>query len=77
MERGSADAPLTNGLADNEHWVWGLFFFDRNDPYKNVDSASANAAVAGAFGANDWMNRFPCVPPGLWQMLGGCGCGFC
>jgi hypothetical protein len=32
IERGSADAPLTDGLADNEHWVWGLIFFDRNDP---------------------------------------------
>ena len=32
MERGTAEAPLTNGLADNTHWAWGLFYVDRNDP---------------------------------------------
>jgi uncharacterized membrane protein len=32
MERGSAEAPLTNGLADNARWVWGLFYVDRDDP---------------------------------------------
>jgi uncharacterized membrane protein len=31
-ERGSAEAPLTGALADNAHWVWGLFYVDRNDP---------------------------------------------
>lgn len=31
-ERGSVEAPLTNGLADDTHWVWGLFYVDRNDP---------------------------------------------
>lgn len=32
MERGTAEAPLTNGLADNAHWAWGLFYVDRDDP---------------------------------------------
>lgn len=32
LERGAAQAPLTNGLADNTHWVWGLFYVDRDDP---------------------------------------------
>jgi hypothetical protein len=32
IESGSAEAPLTNGLADNAHWVWGLFYVDRDDP---------------------------------------------
>jgi uncharacterized membrane protein len=31
-ETGTVEAPLTNGLADNAHWVWGLFFVDREDP---------------------------------------------
>jgi uncharacterized protein with PQ loop repeat len=31
-ERGTVEAPLTNGLANNAHWVWGLFYVDRNDP---------------------------------------------
>jgi uncharacterized membrane protein len=32
LERGTVEAPLTNGLADNTHWVWGLFYVDRDDP---------------------------------------------
>ena len=32
MEAGTVEAPLTNGLADNSHWVWGLFYVDRDDP---------------------------------------------
>ena len=32
IERGSVDTPLTDGLADNVHWVWGLFYVDRDDP---------------------------------------------
>jgi uncharacterized membrane protein len=32
IERGSVEAPLTNGLADDVHWVWVLFYVDRNDP---------------------------------------------
>ena len=31
-ESGSAEAPLTNGLADNTRWVFGLFYVDRDDP---------------------------------------------
>ncbi len=38
MERGSVEAPLTNGLADNTHWVWGLFYVDRDDPSIMVES---------------------------------------
>lgn len=32
IEQGSADAPLTNGLADNAYWVWGVFYVNRDDP---------------------------------------------
>jgi len=32
IEQGSAAAPLTNGLADNAHWVWGVFYVNKNDP---------------------------------------------
>lgn len=32
VEHGSAEAPLTNGLADNERWVWGVFYVNRDDP---------------------------------------------
>jgi uncharacterized membrane protein len=32
LETGSVEAPLTNGIADNARWVWGLFYVDRNDP---------------------------------------------
>lgn len=32
QERASADAPLTGGLADDSHWVWGMFYVDRDDP---------------------------------------------
>ncbi len=42
---------------------------DTKDPYKNIDSASARAAQYGAFRANDWMNAWPAVPPGLWNFL--------
>jgi uncharacterized membrane protein len=31
-ETGSIESPLTNGLADNAHWVLGMFYVDRNDP---------------------------------------------
>ena len=31
-EHGSEQTRLTGSLADNEHWVLGLFYFDRNDP---------------------------------------------
>jgi uncharacterized membrane protein len=32
LERGAADAPLTNGLADNTRWVLGMFYVNRDDP---------------------------------------------
>jgi uncharacterized membrane protein len=32
IEQGSAEAPLTNGIADNSHWVWGVFYVNKNDP---------------------------------------------
>jgi hypothetical protein len=38
MERGTAEAPLTNGLADNSRWIWGLFYVDRDDPSIMVES---------------------------------------
>ena len=31
-EYGSEEARLTGGLADNKHWVGGLFYVDRDDP---------------------------------------------
>ena len=37
IEHGSAEAPLTNGLADNTHWFAGLFFVDRADPSMMVE----------------------------------------
>lgn len=32
LERAAASAPLTNGLADNRHWVLGTFHVNREDP---------------------------------------------
>jgi hypothetical protein len=32
LEKGTVETPLTNGLADNARWVWGLFYVDRDDP---------------------------------------------
>ena len=37
METGTAEAPLTNGLADNTHWFGGLFYVDRKDPSLMVE----------------------------------------
>lgn len=37
METGTAEAPLTNGLADNTHWFGGLFYVDRKDPSVMVE----------------------------------------
>lgn len=36
-EFGSAQTPLSGSLADNEHWVLGLFYFDRNDPAMMIE----------------------------------------
>lgn len=30
-ERGTVEAPLTDGIADDARWVWGLFYVDRED----------------------------------------------
>ena len=38
METGTAETPLSGGLADNVHWVWGLFYVDKNDPSTMVES---------------------------------------
>ena len=38
LEEGSTDAPLTGGLADNAHWIWGFMYIDRNDPSILVES---------------------------------------
>jgi uncharacterized membrane protein len=32
LEKAGADAPLTNGLADNRHWVLGMFYINKEDP---------------------------------------------
>ena len=32
LERAAGNAPLTNGLADNRHWVLGAFYVNRDDP---------------------------------------------
>ncbi len=31
-EHGSKNMPLTGSLTDNEHWLLGLFYFDKSDP---------------------------------------------
>lgn len=48
---------------------------DTKDPYKNVNSASAHQAQFTGLQANNWMHMFPLVPPSLWGVLHGCGCG--
>lgn len=32
LERAAGNAPLTDGLADNRHWVLGTFYVNRDDP---------------------------------------------
>ncbi|MBZ5639984.1 MAG: DUF1648 domain-containing protein [Acidobacteriia bacterium] len=32
LEKARADTPLTDGLADNRHWVLGMFYVNRDDP---------------------------------------------
>jgi len=36
-EYGSAATPLTGALADNDRWVWGLFYFNRDDSSMMVE----------------------------------------
>jgi uncharacterized membrane protein len=38
IERGSSGGALTGGLADNAHWVWGVFYVNRDDPSWLVES---------------------------------------
>lgn len=38
VEKGSPEAPLTGGLADDAHWVLGLWYVDRADPSLLVES---------------------------------------
>jgi uncharacterized membrane protein len=37
LERGSVETPLTGTLADNTHWVWGLFYVNSDDPSMMVE----------------------------------------
>jgi uncharacterized membrane protein len=37
MEGSESARPLAGGLADNEHWVWGMFYVDREDPSVMVE----------------------------------------
>ena len=37
-ESGSRETPLTGGLADNAHWVLGMFYVDRDDPSIMVEA---------------------------------------
>jgi len=38
LESGSAEAPLTGGLADDADWILGVMYVDRNDPSLMVES---------------------------------------
>jgi uncharacterized membrane protein len=38
LEAGSAEAPLTGGLADNARWILGVIYVDRTDPAIMVES---------------------------------------
>ena len=38
LEEGSPEARLTDGLADNRHWIWGVIYVDREDPSLLVES---------------------------------------
>ncbi|MEE8385549.1 MAG: DUF5808 domain-containing protein [Dehalococcoidia bacterium] len=38
LERGPEGGALTGGLADNAHWVWGLFYVNRDDPSLMLES---------------------------------------
>lgn len=37
LERGADGAPLTNGLADNSKWKWGVFYVNSEDPSMFVE----------------------------------------
>ena len=38
MEQSAEGGSLTGGLADNTHWVWGLFYINRDDPSLMLES---------------------------------------
>ena len=38
LERGPGEGALTGGLADNAHWVWGVFYINRDDPSLMLES---------------------------------------
>ena len=38
MESGSAEAPLTGGLADNTRWILGVWYVNPADPAVMVES---------------------------------------
>jgi uncharacterized membrane protein len=58
LERKVAGAPLTDGLADNRCWVWGIFYVNREDPSWLVENRFGlgytinlgNPRAAAAFG---------------------------
>lgn len=37
-ERDAEDRPLTGALADNAHWLWGMFYVNREDPSMIIES---------------------------------------
>jgi len=51
IERGSSRGALTGGLADNAHWVWGIFYVNRDDPSLMVETRF------GIGYGNNWGNR--------------------
>lgn len=38
LERGPEEGALTGGLADNAHWLWGMFYVNRDDPSLMLES---------------------------------------
>jgi hypothetical protein len=40
LEAGSAEAPLTGGLADNARWILGIWYVDHTDPSILVEARS-------------------------------------
>ncbi len=38
LEQGSEEAPLTNGIADDSHWLWGMMYFNRSEPSIMVEA---------------------------------------
>ena len=60
LEDGSAEAPLTGGIADNRRWFWGIFYVDREDPSVFVASRFATGHTL------NFCHVLPCLAsPGL------------